>query len=264
MKPSAFFLRFIIIVTMAALFSACGPIIGNTFSTISNALPDEEPAAEEPPAEELPVVEYAPTLGVNVAPLSPPIIVPTSGPQPAIPEQRRLTLEFPPQIRAGDSDRVRLTLEVDDLGNLTPTAEVAGNVIVGEVVEIPNLYETHSVIAEAQFDITGLQVSPTGTVSQPLAPGESVTFFWSILPEGVGVYRGTVWLHLLFVDKSTGEESRRAVSASLVEIEAVNFLGFSGSLARSFGVVGSIAGTIIGFPFLEDIVKIFFRRRKRK
>ena len=37
----------------------------------------------------------------------------------AQPERRRLTLEFPPQIRAGDSDLVRLTLEVDDLGNLT-------------------------------------------------------------------------------------------------------------------------------------------------
>jgi hypothetical protein len=277
MKPSAFFFRFIIFLTVVAILSACGPVIGNTFSTISNSLPVEAPAAAEAPAEEPPALETQPTQDGIVMPLQP-VLIPslaTSAPntesisvaptsQPALPEQRRLTLEFPPQIRAGDSDRVRLTLEVDDLGNLAPTAEVAGNVVVGEVVEIPNLYETHSVIAEAQFDITGLQVSPSGTVSQPLAPGQSVTFYWSILPEGVGIYRGTVWLHLRFVDQSTGEERRRAVSASLVEIEAVNFLGFSGSLARSFGVVGSIAGTIIGFPFLEDIVKLFFRRRKPK
>ena len=50
--------------------------------------------------------------------------VPDSTPQPALPERRRLTLEFPPQIRAGDSDVVRLTLEVDDLGSITPTAEI--------------------------------------------------------------------------------------------------------------------------------------------
>jgi hypothetical protein len=31
-------------------------------------------------------------------------------------------------MRAGDSDIVRLTLEVDDLGNITPTAEIEGNV----------------------------------------------------------------------------------------------------------------------------------------
>ena len=60
------------------------------------------------------------------APLSLTSLPPRGTAQPAIPERRRLTLEFPPQIRAGDSDLVRLTLEVDDLGNLTPTAEIVG------------------------------------------------------------------------------------------------------------------------------------------
>src|ERR1051325_6716404 len=77
---------------------------------------------------------------------------------PALPERRRLTLEYPPQIRAGDSDVVRLTLEVDELGNITPTAQIGGNVITGQVLEIPNLYESHHVIAEARFDIAGLEV----------------------------------------------------------------------------------------------------------
>ncbi len=106
--------------------------------------------------------------------------------QPAIPERRRLTLEFPPQIRAGDSDLVRLTLEVDDLGNLTPTAEIGGNVVSGEVVEIPNLYESHQVIAEARFDLAGMEVRPADLVSEALSPGSSVTFRWSIRPAGCG------------------------------------------------------------------------------
>ena len=75
--------------------------------------------------------------------------------QPALPERRRLTLEFPPRMRAGDLDLVRLTLEVDDLGNVTPTAQIGGNVITGDVVEIPNLYESHNIIAETRFDIAG-------------------------------------------------------------------------------------------------------------
>ena len=153
---------------------------------------------------------------------------------------------------------------MDDLGNITPTAEVGGNVVTGETVEIPNLYETHNVIAEARIDIAGIQVAPSGLTSQPLAQGESVTFYWSIRPDGVGVYRGTVWLYLRFVDRSNGEESQKAVSAQPVEIEAVNFLGLSGDLARSFGAVGSIVGTVIGFPFFEDIVKLLFKRRSRR
>jgi len=181
---------------------------------------------------------------------------------PALPEQRRLTVEFPPRIRAGDSDLVRLTLEVDELGSVTPTAEIGGNVITGQTVEIPNLYESHRVIAETRFDIAGMEVRPADLVSEPLSPGSSVTFRWSIHPAEVGTYRGTIWLYLRFVDKSTGEESRKTISAQTVEIEAVNFLGLSGSFARTTGVVGSIVGTVIGFPFLEDILKFILKKRK--
>jgi hypothetical protein len=183
--------------------------------------------------------------------------------QPAIPERRRLTLEFPPQIRAGDSDLVRLTLEVDDRGNLTPTAEIGGHEIEGRIVEIPNLYESHQVIAEARFDIAGMEVRPPDLVSEALTPGSSVTFRWSVRPPDVGVYRGTIWLYLRFVDKQSAEESRKTVSAQLMEIEAVNFLGLSGEFARTTGIIGSVVGTIIGFPFFEDIVKLLFKRRNK-
>lgn len=197
------------------------------------------------------------------APILNPTGVPVT-PQPALPERRYLKLEFPPRIRAGDSDLVRLTLEVDDQGNIVPTAEVEGNVVTGEVIEIPNLYETHHVAAEARFDIAGLEVRPTEVISAPLAPGAPAVFLWSIRPADVGVYRGTIWLYLRFVDKVSGEESQKAVSVQTVEIEASNFLGLSANLARSTGVIGSIVGTVLGFPFFEDIIRFLFRRRQNK
>ena len=181
---------------------------------------------------------------------------------PALPERRRLTLEFPPRIRAGDSDLVRLTLEVDDLGNITPTAAIGGNVVTSKVIEIPNLYESHKVIAETRFDIAGLDVHPSELVSEALSPGTSVTFLWSVRPSEVGLYRGTIWFYLRFVDKSSAEESRKTISAQTVEIQAVNFFGLSANLARTTGVVGSVVGTVIGFPFLEDILKFLFKKRK--
>lgn len=184
--------------------------------------------------------------------------------QPALPERRYLKLEFPPRIRAGDSDIVRLTLEVDDQGNIVPTAEVEGNVVTGKVIEIPNLYETHHVIAEARFDIAGLDVRPSDLISEPISQGQTAVFFWSVRPEDVGVYRGTIWLYLRFVEKSGGVESQKTVSAQTVEIEAVNFLGLSANLARSTGVVGSVVGTILGLPFFEDIAKFLLRKRPKK
>ena len=213
------------------------------------------PAATEPPAE----AEQTAT-----SPSISPTDFPAITPQPAINESRRLTLEFPPTIRAGDSDIVRLTLEVDELGNVTPTAQFGDHVVTGEVVQIPNLYESHHVIAESRFDIAGMEVRPADLISIPLAPGQSATFSWSIRPPDVGVYRGTIWLYLRFVDKLSSEESQITVSAQIVEIEAVNLLGLSGSFARTAGLIGSVVGTVIGFPFFEDIVKYLFKRRNKK
>jgi hypothetical protein len=238
----------ILLLALGVLFAlACGALGGS-------APPDT--AAEPPGAQATaPLPSELPTLaGTELAGPSP---------QPALPERRRLTLEFPPEIRAGDSDVVRLTLEVDDLGNITPTAEIGGNVVTGEVVEIPNLYESHHVVAEARFDVAGMEVRPAELVSEPLAPGNSATFFWSIRPQEAGLYRGTVWLYLRFVDKQNGDESRKTVSAQIVEIEAVNMLGISGRVARATGSIGSIVGAIIGFPFFEDILKFIFKRRIR-
>ena len=228
---------------------ACGAISGSP-----------APAAPEEPASVLPT-QLSTTA---IAPTQTSPQEPAATALPAIPEQRRITLEYPSQIRSGDSDVVRLTLEVDDLGNITPTAQFEGNVVTGEVVEIPDLYATHNVVAEAKFDIAGLQVSPPDLISQTLSKGQSLNFYWSIRPTDVGIYRGTIWFYLRFVDKVSGEESRKAVSAQVVEIEAVNVLGLPVKLVRTAGGVGSVIGAVIGFPFFEDIVKLVFRRRRRK
>lgn len=236
---------FIFLVLGVLFLLACGVVTGN-------APPESagEPPAVQPTAQFIPAIPSSPATEAVIV-----------SPQPALPERRRLTLEFPPALRAGDSDVVRLTLEVDDLGNLTPTAEIGGNVVSGEVVEIPNLYESHHIVAEARFDIAGMEVRPAELISQPLAPGNAATFYWSVRPQEVGFYRGTVWLYLRFVEKQNGDESRKAISAQIVEIEAVNFLGLSGGVARATGVLGSIVGTIIGFPFFEDVLKLLLKRR---
>ena len=192
-----------------------------------------------------------------------PTSAPTVAPQPAIPESRRLTLEYPPNIRVGDSDVIRLTLEVDTLDNITPTAEVQGNSIIGKIVQIPNVYDTHNVFAEARMDIAGLNIQPPDIQSESLTQGQSVTFYWSVQPTNAGTFRGTVWFYLRFVDKVSGAESRIAVSAQPVQIDASNFFGFSGGVARVAGGIGSIIGAVLGFPFADDILKWLFGRLKK-
>ena len=73
-----------------------------------------------------------------------------------------------------------------------------------------------------------------------------------------------------FTDKSTGEglqdatRSRIAVSTQLVELEAVDFFGLSVNRVRTSGFVGSTVGGVVGFSFIEDILKLVFKRRKKK
>src|SRR5512142_872118 len=149
--------------------------------------PNEPAAAPEPTQASLGTQEPAvPILLPTAAASAPTQVAPTLA--PAIPETRRVTLEYPPHIRMGDSDVVRLTLEVDTLGNITPTAQFAGNTVQGQTVQVPNLYETHNVIAEAELDLAGLDIRPGDTISEPLLPGQSVTFYWSVHPESSGTY----------------------------------------------------------------------------
>ena len=225
----------------------------------------EAPAAEEPaeeaPAEEEPV---APAAATSLPTLSLPVPTQVATAIPSIPEQRRLTLEFPPKIRAGDSDLVRLTLEMDDLGNIIPTAEIDGNEVVGEIVEIPNLYETHNIIAESRLDMAGLQVVPSEIISEPLLPGESVTFYWSLSAEDAGKYRGTVWLYLRFIPKEGGEEISKTLSAQIIEIRATKFFGLiSASPAKKLGAIGSFLAALLGFPFVDDVFKFLWKKVKK-
>jgi hypothetical protein len=278
---------------LLAVGLACGLGAGGAAPEAEAPPPAEEPAAEEPveepaseqptqlaifPSVEPPVINglKTPTPHIDLPPEG---ILPTPFPtlpdtgggeelQPAILETRRLTFEYPPVMRTGDSARIRMQLEVDDHGNITPTAIVEGNIVVGEVIEIPNLYETHLVVAEARLDMAGMEVQPPGLISEPLTPGKSVTFYWSVRPEESGRYEGTAWLYLRFIPMTTlnGEqESRIAVSAQFLEIESRSFMGFlKGSTARGIGTLGSLIGSVLGFPFVDDFAKWIWGKIRRR
>ncbi len=261
MQKKRYLLIFLLFLGSFLLLQSCGA---------AGAPPMEEPAAEEPseePSGGEPTAAPASTATLSVpvptqaATMVPDIEVPTM--LPSIPEQRRLTLEFPPKIRAGDSDIVRLTLEVDDMGNIVPTAEIEGNTVTGEVVEIPSLYDTHKVIAESRLDMAGVEVLPAEMISEPLLPGESVTFYWSVRPDDTGAYRGTVWLYLRFIPNDGGTEMTRTLSAQLIEINAVSFLGMKATPARWVGAIGSFISGVLGMPFIEEVVKWIWRRLKK-
>ena len=152
-------------------------------------------------------------------------------------EERRLTLEWPSTLRQADENRyVQLTLAVAENGEITPTLSAEGDETSEEPVLIPNVYDTHNVMAEARLDMAGLAVAPDDLVSLSLRPGETVIFRWNVRATEIGTYRGTVWLYLRYLPLDGGPESRDALKAIDIEIHAVNFLGIGGPAARLMGV----------------------------
>lgn len=240
---------------------ACAP--GAPLATEAPA--PEEPAPVEPPETIIPTQTSSslasPSPPSGVTPL--PTVLPTQ--PPTIPEDRLLVLEWPPKIRVGDAEIVRLTLEMDTQGNLTPTAYVEGSQVRSEPVQIPNLYDTHDVIAQARLDLAGVEYRPNGEVSEALHPGQSVTFIWSVRPPEIGTFHGTVWMRLRFIPRTGGAEVSRVLTAQLIEIEALNFLGLGGTAARVLGSVGVVMGSVLSLDkLILWLWKLLVPREKRK
>ena len=190
---------------------------------------------------------------------------PLPSPAAGIPEARFVVMEWPPAIRADESDNVSLSLVMDEGGNLTATAQVEGNEVRTEPVQIPNVYATHNVVAEAALEMAGVIVDPPDEILEPLQPGEPVIFIWSVKPDGVGTFRGTIWVHLRFIPKNGGPESRRVLTAQRIEIRSVNLLGLGGTPARWLGALGSLVGSFLGLDnVLQWLWKLVTRRRRAR
>ena len=232
-----------------------GLLVAVMFLSACGAAPEQAPAAGEPQTETTLAAGQPPEATAGV-------LTPTQPASPQVPEQRLLVLEWPQAIRAGDAAVVSLSLEADAEGNITPTAQVAGNQIRGEPVTVPNVYATHNVVVRTRLDLAGIQVAPQGEVAEPMQPGQTVTFFWSVRPTEVGHYVGMIWVHLEFVprdpDSGLGTE-QVTVSAQQFEFEATNLFGLGGSAARLMGGVGVVLGAMLGLDKIAELGWGLFR-----
>ena len=173
---------------------------------------------------------------------------PVSQVESAQAEQAALALLFPPRIRVGEPGVARLTLDVDALTDFLPAAG-------------KSIFDTHHVIVEARFDIPGIAVQPSGLISAPVSQGQTAVFYWTLRPGEAGKSRGTIWLYVRAVDKLTGQESRETVSAQIVEIESVKFLGLVINWVRTIGLVGAVIGLFLSLPLFETWGVKLYRKR---
>ena len=239
---------------LALALAACG---GAASAPAGGAQLTRRPEATAPPA----------VSGSAVPTAFPATAAPS--PVPAIAEPRAIELEWPASVRMGNSDLIRLALVYRADGYLTPTAEVGGHTTSGTPIEIPNLYDTHTVLAVARLASVGFEIDRPDDWEQTLQPGESLRWQWTIAPKQSGAQVATLVLRLRFVPKDGGEPLEREILNRALSIHAVTVLGFSAPAAQWFGGVGAFVGAVMGFPFLDKVLawswaRVGPRLRKKK
>ena len=236
----------------------------------TQAAPTEEPLMTDTPLKPgEPAPSDTPAAGGTTVPkptLFPTRVmeIPTQLSPLSLQERRVAVLEWPSSIHVGDSDVLTLTLLVDQAGRITPTAQIGGHQVTGTAVFIPDLYESYNLVAAARLDLAGVQVSPQGLVSQPMRPGQKIFFSWSISPNQLGQYRGTLWLYLNLVPKDGGNPDQLTLLAPEIQIESVSVLGLPGPVARWSGVAGTSLSLVFGFPFIESVLKKLWKWMRAK
>jgi hypothetical protein len=131
---------------------------------------------------------------------------------------------------------------------------------------ITDVYETHRVMAQARLDLAGIEAVPEVGQSQlqALAPGEEISFYWSIRSDQIAHYSGVVWFSLLYQPLDGGPEREQVISAQSIEIECVNFAGLGGTPARLMGGAGILLGVLLSMDTTADFLKKYRNSRKRR
>lgn len=228
-------------------------------SGVLEARPAAVPAPEEPAAEAPAEEEPLPAPAEGEPPPTPTAVNPLT---PVVTETRWLSLDMPLELRTGLSETFILRLDVEGPA-VTPTASLEGHVVEGEALELPDVYETHDVLALASLRAAGLQVEPRGEVAEPLLPGQPVVFRWSVSADRPGRHVVTVALRLRFTPKAGGQAVERTYWARDLTVEARDVAGLPARTAAWLGSLGSLLGTVLGFPYLREVVDWLRRRRTR-
>jgi hypothetical protein len=242
----------------AKLSSAIEPWGTDQFAATSR------PAATIQPAAPTATAAFFPTAGA-LTPMPPATATAYPSPDstataPELREERMLEVEWPPQMRIGDSDTLRLSLLPSQDG-YTVTTEFEEHAAQNSAVSVARV-EGYSLWAAARVDAANFVLSPEGEQVRALPAGSAVTWRWNLTPRSTGRQRVSLILLLRWIPLEAGPGSvreRELYSRSLT-VEVISFLGLS---ARQAAVAG-VAGLGFGGAFTVPLVVFLLRPKGRR
>lgn len=179
---------------------------------------------------------------------------------PEVREERILEVEWPPQMRLGDSDTLRLSLLPSQEG-YTVTTEFEEHTAQESAVTVARL-AGYSLWASARVDAAGFLLSPEGAQVRELPAGEPVTWRWTLTPRSTGRQRASLVLLLRWIplDSENGPIRERELYSRSLTVEVTSFLGLT---ARQAAVAG-FAGLGFGGAFTIPLAVFLLRPKGRR
>lgn len=170
--------------------------------------------------------------------------------KPAILETRQIRLVWPSTMRIGDQDLILLDFESENQDTSSPNLQAG----------LSDVYGSYNVMAEARFEVAGINVDHANPIRESLPGGQPVRFTWEIISDRAGWYDGIVWLFLRFLPLNGSAPSQEPIYVQEIRLHTTSFFGLSGPMARLAGWAGLVLGVLLIF---NDMINCF-RRRKRK
>lgn len=199
-------------------------------------------------------------------PMEPP--APEATPTPEAIEQRIVEVEWPPRMRLGDSEVIRLSFIPSPEGGYVPVVEEGGHEVKATaVVPIPEeKFRRYWVYAVPGLSSINFEIDPPQPVSQEVLPGQPNVWRWSIKPREGGDHKLNLSLTLRWEPREAGSETRvseQQVWSDTLSISVQTSFGLNVFQADIVGLVGSVVGGALGLPFVEDALKWLLARLRR-
>ena len=206
-----------------------------TPTAAATELPSQVPA--EPSKDQV-------TATVVATPEVTAVATPPEAPLPV--ENRLVELEWPEQMRMGDSDIARIALIPSQEG-YTVTTEFAEHQAVTRTVQVqrPTGYDVSAV---GRLDAAGFDQSPTGDQAQALPAGAPVTWRWTLTPRTAGQHRIVVSLLLRWtpLQGAAGAARESTIFSKGLSVNVTSLLGMTTSQSETTGLMGLVLGSGFG------------------
>lgn len=251
------FLPCLLCILLAAGLAACGAMAATSSPHAPEATQEIFPPTQAPAVEPAYSATSAPTatpLATQSASTARPMA--TQRPEEtALVEERIVELEWPRQMRLGDSDTIRLALIPSRNGYIVQ-AEFPEHQTTSDEIAVPRP-GGYDLSAVARLDGAGFDISPQGEQVQGLPLQSAVTWRWTLTPRSAGQHRVSLRLSLRWIPQTAAEKTIREtqIYSRALTVQVASFLGLSTLQAALIGLSGIALGGTCSLPLVMYLLR---------